>query len=131
MATLKRFEELDAWQAARRLANDVYDETYREPLVKDFPLRDQIRRSAISAMANIAEGFERSGRREFIQFLAMAKGSVGELRSHLHLAHDRDYLPTDVYETLTRAAEATAQLIGGLMQYLRRTDVTGSKFRKP
>jgi four helix bundle protein len=83
MATIMKFEDLDAWQAARSLAKAVYAISSIGRFSKDFILKNQIRRSAISAMSNIAEGFERDGNREFLQFLTIAKGSCGEIRAQL------------------------------------------------
>jgi four helix bundle protein len=80
MPTIERFEDLEAWKIAREVTNDVYRLSGREPFSKDFGLRNQICRAAVSVMSNIAEGFERDGRKEFINFLSMAKGSAGEIR---------------------------------------------------
>jgi len=80
MAKFENFEDIEAWKKGRELAKALYQETSSRVFAKDFALRDQIRRSAVSIMANIAEGFERGGDKEFRQFLAMAKGSIGELK---------------------------------------------------
>ncbi|MBI3997031.1 MAG: four helix bundle protein [Candidatus Omnitrophica bacterium] len=130
MTTVQRFEQLEAWQRARELAQEVYAITGKGSFAKDFILRDQIRRAAVSVVANIAEGFERSGRGEFIQFLAVAKGSVGELRSHVYIAHDQGYLSKAEFERLSDLAIRTAQLVGGLMNYLRGSSIKGTKFKK-
>lgn len=74
MATFQSFEDIEAWQQARTLTRKIYDASGRGNFAKDFGLRDQIRRASVSIMSNIAEGFERGGKAEFIQFLAMAKG---------------------------------------------------------
>ena len=81
MATVKQFEELTIWQKSRELTKAIYAASNRGAFLKDFGLRDQVRRAAVSIMSNIAEGFERDGTGEFLQFLAMAKGSTGEVRS--------------------------------------------------
>ena len=86
MATVSRFEELGAWQKARELVDRVYRMTASGELARDFALRDQIRRAVLSIPSNIAEGFERGGRAEFLQFLSIAKGSAGEVRTQLYLA---------------------------------------------
>ena len=83
MAKIERFEDLEVWKLAFEIANDVYDLSSREPFSRDFALRDQMRRSAISVFSSIAEGFERDGNKEFINFLAIAKGSCGELRAQI------------------------------------------------
>ena len=88
MAIIQGFEDIQAWKTCRILAEEIYQETSRAPLSRDFGLRDQIRRAAVSAMSNIAEGFERGGNKEFHQFLSMAKGSVGEVRSQRYVALD-------------------------------------------
>jgi four helix bundle protein len=79
MATFRRFEQIEAWQKARELTNDIYSVTKRGLFSKDFELRAQIRSASVSIMSNIAEGFERNGTAEFVQFLAIAKGSAAEL----------------------------------------------------
>jgi four helix bundle protein len=92
MAIIEGFEDIQAWKTCRILAREIYQETSRAPLSRDFGFRDQIRRAAVSGMSNIAEGFERGGNKEFHQFLSMAKGSVGEVRSQLYVALDVGYL---------------------------------------
>src|SRR5215203_3374281 len=92
MGTIRKFEELDVWQKARELCIDIQNVIVREPFARDFGLKDQINRSSGSIMDNIAEGFEREGRKEFIQFLSYAKSSAAELRSQLHRARDRNYI---------------------------------------
>jgi four helix bundle protein len=128
MGKIREFEELEAWKEARALANQIYDLAETTSLSKDFGLRDQMRRAAISILSNIAEGFEREGDREFIQFLAQAKGSAGELRSQLYLALDRGYLSSSEFETLREQARSISKMISGLMDYLRRSELRGSKY---
>ena len=89
MATVKQFEDLNVWQEARQLVSAVYAASRARAFSQDFGLRDQIRRAAVSTMSNIAEGFERGTRKEFVQFLNIAKGSNGEVRSQLQVAADR------------------------------------------
>ena len=86
MAKVKKFEEIQSWKKARSLTQEVYAETLTGPFSRDFGLRDQMRRAAVSILSNIAEGFERGGDKEFLQFLAIAKGSAGELRAQLYVA---------------------------------------------
>jgi len=90
--TVKNFEDLDVWKLARELTIKIYSETKHGPFSKDFGLRDQIKRSAVSVMSNIAEGFERGGNKEFHNFLSIAKGSCGEVRCQLYIAVDQNYL---------------------------------------
>src|SRR5216684_4253257 len=98
---VKVFEDLEVWKEARRLTQRIYQLTKNENFSKDFALRDQIRRAAVSIMSNIAEGFERSGTAEFNQFLATAKGSAGEVRAQLYVALDQGYLEHDFFDRLT------------------------------
>lgn len=95
MAGFKTFEEIDAWKNARVLADRIFKLTLEGPFSKDYKLRDQINGASGSIMDNIAEGFERGGNREFIQFLSIAKGSAGEVRSQLYRASDRNYITED------------------------------------
>jgi len=92
MATIQRFEDLEVWKLARELAFDIYTTTLKGTFAKDNDLKWQIRKSSGSVMDNIAEGFERDGRKEFIQFLSISNGSVGESRSQLYRALDRKHL---------------------------------------
>lgn len=131
MGTFRNFEEIEAWKLARTLAKQVYDASGRAIGKRDFSLQDQLRRSAVSIMANIAEGFERSGTREFIQFLSLAKGSAGELRSHVYVAHDLGYFDEALFLNLSDQAKVVGSKIGALVQYLRRSTFRGSKFRRP
>jgi four helix bundle protein len=114
MARIDRFEDLIAWQKARVLAGNVYGISQSGDLSKDFGLRDQIRRSAVSVMANVAEGFERGGRREFHQFLSTAKASCAELRSHLYVASDAGYLGKEEFRHLMDQAQEVSRILGGL-----------------
>src|SRR5580765_4245238 len=98
MAKFSRFEDIDAWKKARALSKEIYLITKNGEFAHDFALRDQIRRAAISVLSNIAEGFERGGDKEFRQFLATAKGSVGEVRSQLYIALDAEYLTENQFK---------------------------------
>ena len=91
MTTAKRFEELEVWQKARELTNLVYKYSSDGVFARDFGLRDQMRRAAVSIMSNIAEGFESQTQALFIKYLAYAKGSAGELRAQLYIARDQGY----------------------------------------
>lgn len=128
MATARRFEDLDAWKRARELNRQVYRVTSIGSLAKDFELRGQLRRATVSVMANIAEGFGRGGRKEFIQFLSIAKGSVAEVQSHLYAALDAPHIDRQMFETLYSLADEAAALICGLTNYLQRTDIEGPKY---
>ena len=130
MAKVTRFEDLIAWQKAKDLALSISTLLSEESFFKDFALKDQMRRSSISIPANIAEGFERDGNKEFIKFLSIAKGSAGELRSHLLLALDQGYLSNSDYEPIEILLLETSRLIGGLMNYLKKTEKKGRKFKE-
>ena len=130
MAIIEGFEDVQAWKKCRKLAKEIYQETSRGPFSRDFGLRDQIRRAAVSAMSNIAEGFERGGNKEFHQFLSMAKGSVGEVRSQLYVALDVGYLEEKDFNRLFAIADEAGRLIGGFMSYLEKSDRKGPKFKK-
>ncbi|MGZ3861894.1 MAG: four helix bundle protein [Bacteroidia bacterium] len=130
MATIENFEDLIAWQKARALDKEVFSVIMGSPIAKDFPLRDQMLRSSGSIMDNVAEGFERSGKREFIQFLAIAKGSCGELRSQFYRAHDRQYITSDTFETFKASSEEVSKIINGLITYLNKSEIKGSKFKE-
>jgi four helix bundle protein len=98
MATISRFEEIEAWQLARELTNLVYGFTGQEKFSRDFGLKDQIRRAAVSAMSNIAEGFESQTQAQFIRYLGIAKASAAEVRSQLYVALDQQYITQDEFK---------------------------------
>jgi four helix bundle protein len=129
MATIQRFEELEAWILARQLSKAIYQITETGKLARDVALHDQMRRAAVSVGSNIAEGFERDGNKEFRQFLSYAKGSAGELRAQLYMAADANYLPEEHFTTLMEMAQDTSNVIGGLMRYLDNSAMRGSKYR--
>jgi len=131
MATIERFEDLECWQAGRVLKRRVYQLSRKPEFARDLPLVSQIRRAASSVTANIVEGFERSGNREFIHFLSTSKGSAGEIRDHLYTALDESYINEHEFHESYSAAEEVGRLIGGLMRYLERSQLKGSKFTKP
>lgn len=126
---INRFEDIESWKRARRLTNEIYQTTGTGKFARDFGLRDQIRRASISILSNVAEGFERGGDKEFLQFLAVAKGSCGEVRAQLYIALDQGYLAPKVFEELSRNAVEIGQLISGFMKYLGNSELRGSKYR--
>ncbi len=130
MATIRQFEDILAWHRGKELAREVYAATRRGEFAKDFALRDQIRRAVISITSNIAEGFERGGTREFVQFLSHAKGSCGEVRSQLHLAHDVGYLNEEEWTRMHETCLEISKLLDRFSSYLRNTEIKGSKFKK-
>lgn len=130
MNKIERFEDIIAWQKARLLSKDVYASTRIGEFAKDWGLKDQIQRASVSAMANIAEGFERGGDREFIQFLSNSKGSCGEVKSHLYVALDQSYISAAGFDDLYTKANEVSRLVGGFMTYLQQSQVGGHKFKR-
>lgn len=116
----RRFEDLLAWQKARELTKRVYEVTENGHFARDLGLRNQVRRSAVSIMANIAEGFERARQSEFHQFLSIAKSSCAELRSHLYVAHDAKYVDTVIFNDLMSLAQEVSRVLGGLRSAVQR-----------
>jgi four helix bundle protein len=129
MATFKRFEEIESWKLARKLTNRVYKVSSQGEFAKDSSLRNQVRRAAVSIMSNIAEGYDRSGTGEFVQFLSTAKGSAAEVRCQLYIALDQGYIDPKTFEELAKVTVDTQFLIGGLINYLRRSGYKSTKYR--
>ena len=116
MATIKRFEEIEAWKIGRELINAVYSLTREGAFSKDWGLKDQIQRAAVSICSNIAEGFERSGNKEFANFLWIAKGSAGEVASQLYHAKDNGYITEDDFK---RLEDMTMAIRGKLYNFIK------------
>jgi four helix bundle protein len=129
MNKIERFEDIIAWQRARALTKEVYASTRVGQFAKDYGLKDQIQRASVSTMSNIAEGFERGGDREFIQFLSNSKGSCGEVKSQLYVALDQSYISTAGFGELYAKADEVSRLVGGFMVYLRQSQIGGHKFK--
>ena len=125
---VKNFEDLEIWKEARRLTQGIYQLTKDSKFSKDFGLRDQIQRAAISIMSNIAEGFERGGNQEFIQFLYVAKGSCGEVRSQLYVALDQKYVDQRVADNLLMILKRLSVMIKHLIDHLKRSGMRGPKY---
>ena len=126
---VRSFQELEAWKLGRKLAKEIYRETSTGNFSKDFGLKDQVRRAAVSVVSNIAEGFERNGDKQFIQYLYMAKGSIGELRTQLCIASDLSYLTEESFGKLWNMATRTGEIISGLIRYLKKSELTGTKYK--
>ena len=126
---IKRFEDIESWKKARILVKKIYDVTTVGDFTRDFGLKDQIRKAAVSIVSNIAEGFERGGDKEFCQFLAVAKGSCGEVRAQLYVALDLSYLAQAQFDDLCQLATRVGELISGLMRYLKQSELRGNRFR--
>lgn len=114
-----KFEDIDSWKGARILTRRVYEPTATAKFYKDFGLRDQIQRAAVSIMANIAEGFDAGSSRSFISFLNYAYRSASEVRSLLYVALDQIYISKDMFQLNYDHAALIKKLIGGLIKYLR------------
>ncbi len=132
MPRIERLEDVEAWQAARALTQDIYRATDADRFARDFGLRDQIHRAAVSVMANIAEGFDAGSRNEFVRFLSYALRSATEVQSHLYVAADRGYITEEHFQALRERAGILKGQIGAFRRYLRSLDsingarVTGS-----
>lgn len=120
MSKTKRFEGLIAWQKARELTKRIYEVTRQENFARDYGLKDQIQRAAVSIISNIAEGFERGGRAEFHQFLSIAKASCADVRSQLYVALDSGYLSQSAFDQLQASAEEVGKIVGGLRSSVQK-----------
>jgi four helix bundle protein len=115
---IKKFEDLPVWQLALKVTKEIYELTNKKELSKDFSLRDQIRRAIISVSSNIVEGFEKNNNNEFIRFLKIAKGSVGEVRNQLYIALAVNYINEQEFDKINKELEDLANQIGGFIVYL-------------
>lgn len=130
MATIEKFEDLQCWQRARELCRDVYEITKIGDFAKDYELKGQIRAASGSIMDNIAEGFDRGGRDEFRQFLTIAKGSTGEVKSQLYRSLDQKYITLERFNKMYEYAEIVSKQIDSLRNYLNNTDIKGRRYKK-
>ena len=128
MATIARFEDLIAWQKAKALVVPIYKLTQQTEFAKDFGLKDQCRRAAVSVVSNIAEGFERKGNREFLQFLFIALGSLGELQTQIEIAFDLQYITKEDLENSKVKIIEVRKIVSGLVSHLKSTEFKGTKF---
>ena len=128
MATIARFEDLEIWKEARRLAKEIHVICVETELKTDFRFKDQIKASSGSVMDNIAEGFERNGNLEFRQFLSIAKGSAGETRSQLYRVFDCNYINEDKFNQLKNDFKNLSGKINNFISYLNKKDFKGTKF---
>jgi four helix bundle protein len=129
MATITKFEDLEIWQEARKLAKEIYIISKETDLKTDFRFKEQIKASSGSVMDNIAEGFERDGNIEFRQFLSIAKGSAGESRSQIYRLYDYEYISLEKFEDLKTKYEILSGKIKNFITYLNKKDFKGNKFQ--
>ena len=125
------FEDLEVWKSARVLTNKIYEITRDNVFSKDYGLRDQIRRASVSIMSNIAEGYERGGNQELIQFLSIAKGSCGEVRCQLYIAGDQNYIDQNEFKPLIEQCKRISIMINNFMEHLKGSGYKGPKYKMP
>jgi len=126
MGKIERFEDIQAWQKARELNKNLYCITKNAQFSKDFSLKDQIRRSSVSIMANIAEGFGRRSKKEFANFLNMSHGSAAEVQCHLYIGLDQKYISQKDFEILYEKIDEVSKMIQGFMNYLNNSKLQDS-----
>ncbi len=129
MATINKFEDLEIWQLARELCREIYRIIEHINLKNNFKLSNQIDGSSGSIMDNIAEGFEKSGNKEFVQFLSIAKASCGETRSQLYRVFDRNFISEETFKILREQTEILSRKISSFIKYLKMTDLRGTKYK--
>jgi four helix bundle protein len=127
---VKNFEDLEIWKEARHLTREIYTLCKGPKFSKDFSLRGQMQDAAVSIMSNIAEGFERGGNQEFVQFLYIAKGSCGEVRSQLYVAFDQEYIDQESADRLLIFLKRLSVMIKHLIDHLKRSGMRGPKYGK-
>jgi four helix bundle protein len=130
MATVVKFEELEIWKKTRLLSQKIYPLTFKDPIVNDYRMKDQLRGSVGSVMDNIAEGFERHSRLEFINSLSFSTGELGELKSQLYRCLDNGYIAQGLFNELYNLADEISKMITSFIRYLNRTNIKGQKFRE-
>ena len=120
MATVKRFEDLECWQEARKLVRTIYALTKNSDFKGDFELKNQVRRSAISIMANISEGFHRNSNKDFMRFLDYSRSSIAETISHCFIALDQEYIDNTEMEEVKQQSELIWKKINNFISYLNK-----------
>lgn len=123
---IKKFEELPIWKLSLKITKDIYDVSSVGKWNKDFGLRDQVRRAVISVSSNIVEGFEKNNNNEFVRFLRIAKGSVGEVRNQLYIALSINYINQNEFDNINKHLEELARQVGGLIVYLKEFKIRNS-----
>ena len=117
---IKKFEDLEVWKLSLKITKEIYDLTAKKDFSKDFNLKDQIRKAIISVSSNIVEGFEKNNNNEFIRFLKIAKGSVGEARNQLYIALAVDYIAKKEFKKINEKLKNLANQIGAFIVYLEK-----------
>jgi four helix bundle protein len=128
MGTIKRFEDLRCWQSSRELCKLIYQLTRKAKFSRDFTLVNQIRNSSGSGMDNIAEGFDRAGNKEFIQFLSVSRGSIAEVKSQLYRVIDQIFITDEEFNQAYIIANQTSKETTSLILYLKNSNMKGFKF---
>ncbi len=129
MSKIEKIEDIIVWQKAKSLTIDIYKASNHGSFAKDFGLRDQIRRAAVSIPSNIAEGFGRGGNREFLQFLSISKGSLFELKTQLIIANEIGYLDDEIYSRISNEIDEVGKMLTSFMNYLSNSDIKGIKYK--
>lgn len=129
--TIKKFEELKIWKLSLKITKEIYDLTAINKFAKDFGLKEQIRRAVVSISSNIVEGFEKSNNNEFVRYLKIAKGSVGEVRNQLYIAFELVYINKSEFNQLNNELLALASQIAGLILYLIKMKSNKNFQKKP
>ena len=129
MAKIESFEDLEVWKSARSLFKKIYKLTEKESFAKEYRFKEQIKSSSGSIMDNIAEGFERGGNKELIQFLFIAKGSCGETRSQLYRAYDVGLIDEEEFKEHTKDAKEISQSLSNFIKYLKQSEYKGTKYK--
>jgi len=129
MSKIERKEDIIVWQKAKNLTIDIYKASNHGDFARDFGLRDQIRRAAVSIPSNIAEGFGRGGNREFLQFLSIAKGSLYELKTQLIIANEIGHLDNEIFIKMSNDSDEVGKMLTSFMNYLSNSDIKGIKYK--
>jgi four helix bundle protein len=130
MGTIRTFKDIKAWQKSVELTEAIYHLSNRGSFSHDIALKYQIRRAVISIPSNIAEGYERDGNREFVQFLTVAKGSTAEVQTQAYIAFQTNYISQGEYDYLDSLCREIIRIISGFISYLRSSTVKGIKFKR-
>ncbi len=120
MVKIDRFEKLEVWQEARKIVNEIYKLTLNKNFKKDFSFIDQMRRSSVSVMANIAEGFHRGSNKDFVKFLGYSRASLAETRSHLYVALDQSYIDKNEANQIGQQVDILWKKINNFISYLKK-----------